>query len=488
MTMHLFKRSCFIMLMAGLLSALIFTSCTRQKNNGDLATFDGGSVDQQEYFDHFLKSTMYKTSVMPSVENLQQIVLDRAMEKIAVLEATARNFDKDSTITMQIKKTLDMKLAQQYMQKNVVNKVVNDSLVKEFYDSFSPQFHLRYILRVISDSSPATSAKTQLDTINIVYKLLRKGQSFEALAKEYSQDMASKPKGGDLGFVIKESLGDPALRQALQTLSEQSYSKPIKGLAGYYILYKGEKRDVPLPDFDKVKGRIWQTLYRTRRHDIDKEAQKLFKKLAPGFHMETHQAAIDEILKKAHAGFDNAGNEFHLDRGLLSEKEMGYVLVSCDSGQVAAGDLFGDPKKAPTDRWEFNKRLDLLSQQMIFAQQARKEGDAELDEFVKFRDDILSALLRQKIYQLEVKSLVNAKIDSMQENEKSTLSAHDLHLKVVEQNSKLEKQYRSEFENRMKAKYHFAFIKKNFTLALKKAEKMKKAQNDARKKEAPMPK
>ena len=57
-----------------------------------------------------------------------------------------------------------------------------------------------------------------------------------------------------------------------------------------------------------------------------------------------------------------------MEPDLLTEKELTLVLVSCDGGEITGKDMFSNRKKAPQDRWEFNKRLTTLAQQMIFAQ------------------------------------------------------------------------------------------------------------------------
>lgn len=462
--------------------SMLFYSCGQQKDSANLAVFDGGAVTQKEYIEHFLSSTMYKPGVMPSENNLREIVFQKAMEKIAVLEARSRKMDADTALIASAKKIINTNLAQKYMKEKVINNVVTDSLIKKFYDSFTPQYHMRYILRIVSDRTPATTLKAQQDTINIVYKLLRKGQKFEDLAKEYSQDMVSKDKGGDIGYVIKESLGDPKLREVMETLPEKAYSKPFRGIAGFYILYKGEKRDVSVPPLDKVRTRIWQTLYRTRRYEIEQKTKKLFNKLASLYHFKLNQSAIDQIIKKAKIGKAKIGNEFLLEPGLLTAKELSLILASCDGGKVTGRDMFADPKKAPGDKWEFDKRLDLLTQQMIFAQDARKKGYDNTPEFKTSEKDILDAFLRQELYQKEVKDIVNVKVDSLREKEKDILSPHDLRLKLVEQRTKLENKYRTDFENRMKEKYHFKFIEKNFAGAIKAAAKRKKEENAKRKK------
>ena len=171
-------------LTTAVLLSVLFFSCSHQKKGTDLVVFDGGTVSQKEYIDHFLRSTIYKPNIMPSEDNLRKIVFDKAMEKIAVLEAQSRNMGKNPILESEMSKRIDIMLAQQYMQDQVINKVVSDSLIKKFYDSFTPQYRMRYILRIVSDRTSSTTIEAQKDTINRVYKLLNEGQNFQDLAKK----------------------------------------------------------------------------------------------------------------------------------------------------------------------------------------------------------------------------------------------------------------------------------------------------------------
>ena len=66
----------------------------------------------------------------------------------------------------------------------------------------------------------------------------RKGESFEDLARKYSE-APSKGRGGDLGFVREGKLPEQLARIAF-TMSPEQISSPIQTEAGYYILMAGQ--------------------------------------------------------------------------------------------------------------------------------------------------------------------------------------------------------------------------------------------------------
>ena len=452
---------------------VIFFSCGKNVDKLPLATFDGGNVTIKEYVDHFLLSTKYKPKVMPTRKNLEEIVFNKAMEKIAELEARARGYDQDSTLLQQLSDRLDAMLFQRYMRTEIIDKVITDSLVQEFYKNFSPQYKMRYILRAVPENAPPKLVATQKDTIQLIYQWLNEGKDFAELAKKYSQDLLSAPKGGDLGYLIRESMGDAKLREVMDALPEKSYSKPVRGVAGYYILYKGEKRVVPVPPLDEVRGRIWQTLYRTRRHDIEKVVDKRFRQLVPVYHYKVDSAVVRAIFEKTGAGKDLHNDIKTIDPDKLTEQDFDLVLASYDGGQITVKDVFADRKKRPEDVWEFWKRMDFLAQQKLFARDARQKGYDKLPEFDQEREAIFKALLREKIIQQEIKNYVQTKLDSVRKVQVENLSPEDLKLFLVKKRTELENKYRSAFENKMKKKYHFQYVTENFATALSVAKKRK---------------
>lgn len=69
---------------------------------------------------------------------------------------------------------------------------------------------------------------------------IRQGASFANVARQFSQ-AAGAASGGDLGWVIQGQL-DPALDEALQSLSPGQVSAPIRTLTGYHILLLRDQR------------------------------------------------------------------------------------------------------------------------------------------------------------------------------------------------------------------------------------------------------
>jgi foldase protein PrsA len=463
-----------------LLCILIIAVCDNETEIEILAKFNGGEVAQNEYLDHYLLSTQYKPDKFPSLDNLKEIVTLKAMEKLTVLEAYEMGLDKDTSYQEITEKNINRIIYHDYMRKNIIDAIVTDSLIHEFYSNYTPQHRLYYIMRPVLKSSTKEFELSQLDTINYVFSLLRKGQKFEDLAKKYSQDITTNQKGGDLGFLIRESMGDAKLRAVMDTLKSFSFSIPIQGYEGYYILYKGEQRDVPVPPFSSIKAKIWNTLFHTRRHLIRNLEKVHFEKYAQNYNYQVNKKVIDEILEKA--GGKNVSELTLLNFDVLSEQDMNKIIATYNQGAIKVFEIFAKRNRAPDNIEGFEKKFNSVSQQHILACRAKDIGLHNTNEMLKKSEKMRHAMLRSIFTEKEIKEKVQANLDALIAEMGSEQKCIDLKDFKQKKRLELEKEYKSNIEVHLKNKYNFKFIEKNFAKAIEEARKKKKQQKMLRSK------
>lgn len=462
-----YKQNFFRVL--ALVILVLIASCQKVENPV-LGKMDGNVVLEKEYVDHYLLSTQYKPDVFPTEENLKDIVTLKALDKMALSEAQNLHLAQDSSYLAMVFKNENRLIYYRYMRQEIIDQIITDSLILKFYREFTPQYQMRYIMRPVLKTTPPVVVKTQKDTIEHVYRLLRSGKNFENLARRYSQDYATKDKGGDLGFVIRESLGDAQLRAVMDTLPPFKYSAPVRGYEGYYIMFKGEKRDVPVPEFDQVKGQIWNTLYRTRRHLISNEVEAQFQAMAHLYHYKIDDSVINGI--KSTFGIKDKAAEFKpVDFHTLTVADMNKVLARYDQGVITVFDLFRNRKRAPQTMSDFREMLDQLAQQAILAERGRELGYESNPELAQQINDMKTEVLRAAVYENRVNTKARAVTDSL---EKAGVKEKFGYVKV-------QQKIKTEFEEQLKEKYHFKFVTGNFSQALKTARKLKEQQNLERK-------
>jgi len=98
--------------------------------------------------------------------------------------------------------------------------------------NLSEQRRAAHILIEVNDKTTEAQAKAKIDEVQA---RLAKGEKFEALAKEFSQDPGSANNGGDLGYA-GPGVYDPAFEKALYSLSKDQVSEPIRTDFGYHLI------------------------------------------------------------------------------------------------------------------------------------------------------------------------------------------------------------------------------------------------------------
>lgn len=125
---------------------------------------------------------------------------------------------------------------------------VSDAALHQLYQQVTKEMageqeiHARHILVATEDDAKA------------VFEQLRKGADFSALAKEKSKDPSSS-EGGDLGYFTRDRMV-PEFADAAFKLQVGQISDPVKTEFGWHIIKLEDKRDRPIPEFDKVKDQL----------------------------------------------------------------------------------------------------------------------------------------------------------------------------------------------------------------------------------------
>ena len=111
-------------------------------------------------------------------------------------------------------------------------------------------YQSRHILiRVDADTSEAQAMKT----LQGLRERLARGESFEALAKAFSQDPGTAPKGGDLGWAYPGDMV-PEFERGAARLALRDVSQPVRSQFGFHLIQVLDRRQEPLPE-DRLRLR-----------------------------------------------------------------------------------------------------------------------------------------------------------------------------------------------------------------------------------------
>jgi peptidyl-prolyl cis-trans isomerase SurA len=121
--------------------------------------------------------------------------------------------------------------------------------------------------------------------INEIYRKFQQGESFESLAKQFSDDKSSANKGGALMPFKGGQLSAVEFEDVAFSLTEKNeVSKPFKTQFGWHIVKLIDKK--PLESFDELKPEIQNRIQRDSRSKLINEA--LVKKLKAKYQIKTY--------------------------------------------------------------------------------------------------------------------------------------------------------------------------------------------------------
>jgi peptidyl-prolyl cis-trans isomerase D len=163
---------------------------------------------------------------------------------------------------------------------------VTDAELQSYYRSHEDQYRVPEQVDVshilIRTPTPGPDGKTDPNAVKAAEKKaedvlakVKAGGNFADLAKQYSEDDASKVNGGSLGW-IKRGATVPEFEKAAFSLKKGETSGIVQSSFGFHIIHINDKQDAHLEPFDQVKGEIEQAEKRDKAADV---AQQLALKV-----------------------------------------------------------------------------------------------------------------------------------------------------------------------------------------------------------------
>ncbi len=142
---------------------------------------------------------------------------------------------------------------------NISFKEVDDYYQEHLNDFIEPEkVKAKAILIKPAEDTPEDWEEA-LAKANEIFSELEEGDSFEDLAKQYSDD-ASAPRGGDMGFINKGYMAKE-IDEVLFSLAPQEFSQPVKTKLGYYIFKVEDKEPQVVAGLKEVELKIKSIIF-----------------------------------------------------------------------------------------------------------------------------------------------------------------------------------------------------------------------------------
>ena len=123
----------------------------------------------------------------------------------------------------------------------LVDKMVLEKLIQETYERMREEVRVAQIFIPVPKNASPADTMVAYDEIKLLRLRISKGETFEQIAKNYSQDTKSAEKGGDMGFIAVLD-NHYAFESVAYNTSKGEISLPFRTDKGYHLIKVLEKR------------------------------------------------------------------------------------------------------------------------------------------------------------------------------------------------------------------------------------------------------
>jgi parvulin-like peptidyl-prolyl isomerase len=155
----------------------------------------------------------------------------------------------------------------QAASEQAVRKAYDEIVTKFSKDS---EFHLYVIQFPFPNPNDEAAVKAAQEKARTAYERIAKGEDFEAVAREMSDDPSVKANGGNRGFVTRAMMGKE-YADVLSSLEKGKASQPIKTQVGWHLIKIEETRVRTPPDLQSIHERLETNLASQAQADLIKK-------------------------------------------------------------------------------------------------------------------------------------------------------------------------------------------------------------------------
>lgn len=211
------------------------TKSVDDKTPFPIFTFGDEVVMNEEFMRVFNKNKKDKST--PTKQEIDEYVDLYVKFKLKVKEAYALKMDTVPSFQQELA-GYRKQLAQPYL----TDKTVTERLVKQAYDRSQMEINAAHLLvNCAADAKPSDSLKAYEKIMGLRNRIV-KGESFESVASQYSEDPSAKTNKGDLGYFTVFQMIYPFENAAFDTKVGE-VSMPIRTRFGYHLVYVKDKRE-----------------------------------------------------------------------------------------------------------------------------------------------------------------------------------------------------------------------------------------------------
>jgi peptidyl-prolyl cis-trans isomerase C len=228
---------------------VLLAGCGKESDKRVLAKVNETRITASDLQKEMDQLPFHSRAMLQSGQAQGKLLEEMIKRELLMQEAEKRKLASQPEIRARLEETRRSILLNALLTQEIRDKIkIGEPEVRGYFDKHrdeleTSEIHLKQIL--LADPKEAEE----------VHARLLKQESFEDLARQYSQDKVSAAKGGDLGFVSRGQML-PELERVAFSLKAQEVSGIIKSPKGYHILKLTDRKKTISLNYEQIKDRL----------------------------------------------------------------------------------------------------------------------------------------------------------------------------------------------------------------------------------------
>jgi peptidyl-prolyl cis-trans isomerase C len=231
---------------------------------------------------------------------LNQIITNMVISDVA----RKQEFDRQPDIMEKMKYVINGFLTLEYIERVIAAGVsLTEGEIKNYYEENIARFskpeevRARYIMIKVDAEMDETAKQDARKKAEELLNQVRNGSDFAALAKEHSDDQASRNRGGYLGWFGRGSML-PEFEAAAFALQSGETSKVVETSRGYYLIKVEERKEGEVKPLEEVRPMIEAPLLvEKKREAINNFVQQAMQDARAEVYVEALQGQATDVEK-----------------------------------------------------------------------------------------------------------------------------------------------------------------------------------------------
>ncbi|MEA3286179.1 MAG: peptidylprolyl isomerase [Candidatus Marinimicrobia bacterium] len=390
------------------LAILVFLFACSTMDSDTLATLDGESISMDDFTSHN-PAVRFADKDHDYIDSKVDEFVKKALFTRVALE---RGLDNDPDIQSKKMKAERRQMLQYVYDRAILGAVINDDLLREIYDRSGTELKARHILVQYKGGPRSSSDRSKSEALAIMGQInnrLSKGELFEDLAKEFTEDPSGKDSGGDLGWFGWGKMVGP-FQDAAFALAPGEVSNVVETTFGYHIIKLEAKREIERGSFEEEKSALKNQARKDKGQELSQRANAFLEKQKAG-------AGFELITENIHTFF------LIFEKSTFKQAPMDEVFKKLNfsdplfelNGKAVGGDWIIEELKAMDDgqkpRFKSENQLMTIFDQLVTQKLILDFGYGEKYEQESAFSDKINKLVERYAYDAFIASEINEALE-----------------------------------------------------------------------------